>query len=172
MNKQKTNLRTNQPAFLIDSLLARPVLNQQPARPGKHHRTVQHNLQWFFLCLLMALGWVGCKQDAKVADDINPTGTYALVTINGNTLPYTIKSEGGVIAKSGSFTINADGTCSSKIILSRPAGDDATMEVKATYTLKGSTLTMKWQGAGTTTGTIEENKFSMVNEGVTFAYRK
>jgi len=29
-----------------------------------------------------------------------------------------------------------------------------------------------WQGAGTTTGTIEGNTFTMENEGMVFAYKK
>ena len=71
--------------------------------------------------------------------------------------------------QSGSFSINADGTCSSKMSL---AGRDAAIEVKATYTQEGPKLTMKWQGAGMTIGTIEGETFTMNNEGMVFAYRK
>ncbi len=70
---------------------------------------------------------------------------------------------------SGSFSINADGTCSSKMSL---AGRDQPMEVNATYTREGPKLTMKWQGAGTTEGTVEGNAFTMTNEGMVLAYRK
>jgi hypothetical protein len=47
-----------------------------------------------------------------------------------------------------------------------------TREVKATYTRQGSKLTMQWEGAGMTTGTVEGDMFTMNNEGMVFSYRK
>jgi len=128
----------------------------------------------------MAAIWVGCKQEAKVtADtnivtaattDINPVGTYALATVDGNKVPYTVQHEGHTMTiQSGSFIINADGTCSSKMFLE---GREAAIEVKATYTREGQKLTMKWQGAGMTIGTVEGDTFTMNNEGMVLAYRK
>jgi len=49
---------------------------------------------------------------------------------------------------------------------------EMTREVKAAYTQEGSTLTMKWEGAGTTTGTVHGDTFTMNNEGMVFSYRK
>jgi len=112
----------------------------------------------------------GCKKEAKVAAEGNPVGTYRLVSVDGNRVPCTVQHEGHAMAvTSGSFIINADGSCSSKIVL---AGRDSAIEVKATYTREGSKLTMQWQGAGTTTGTFEDNTFTMNNEGMVFVYRK
>ena len=124
--------------------------------------------------------WAGCKQEAKVAGearsgvpapgDSDPVGTYALVTVDGNKVPCTVRHEGHTMTiSSGSFMINADGTCSSKISL---AGRDAPMEVKATYAREGPKLRMKWQRAGMTLGTVEGDTFTMNNEGMVFAYRK
>jgi hypothetical protein len=74
--------------------------------------------------------------------------------------------------RSGSFTIKADGTCSTKTVFVPPSGTEATREVSATYTKEGSKLTMKWQGAGMTIGTVEGDKFTMDNEGMVFVYKK
>jgi hypothetical protein len=137
-------------------------------------------LQLCVLPLFMVVVWAGCKQEAKVAPDtenvaataadINPVGTYSLATVDGNKVPCTVQHEGHTMTiKSGSFIINADGTCSSKMFLE---GRDAAIEVKAAYTREGPTLTMKWQGAGTTIGTVEGDMFTMNNEGMVFAYRK
>jgi hypothetical protein len=52
------------------------------------------------------------------------------------------------------------------------AGRDAAIEVKATYTRDGQKLTMQWQGAGRTIGSVEGDTFTMNNEGMVFAYRK
>jgi hypothetical protein len=52
------------------------------------------------------------------------------------------------------------------------AGRDAGIQVKATYTQAGSKLTMKWQRAGMTIGSVEGNMFTMNNEGMVLAYRR
>jgi hypothetical protein len=118
----------------------------------------------------MVMVLVGCKQDAKVAADTNPVGTYSLVSVDGNKVPCDVLHEGHTLpVKSGSFIFNPDGTCSSKMVLS---GRESAIEVKATYTRQGSRLTMQWEGAGTTTGTFEGDTFTMNNEGMIFAYQK
>lgn len=71
--------------------------------------------------------------------------------------------------KSGQFVINADGTCSSRMVLE---GLDAPIERSATYTRAGSDLTMKWQGFGMTVGSVTGDTFTMNNEGMLLAYRK
>ena len=147
---------------------------------GEQRRATRHFLQLCLLPLFMAMVWTGCKQEAKVAGDpkavatatadTNPAGTYALVSVDGNKVPCTVQHEGHTMTiNSGSFSINADGTCGSKMSL---AGRDAAIEVKATYTREGPKLTMKWQGAGMTIGTLEGDTFTMNNEGMVFAYRK
>ncbi len=104
------------------------------------------------------------------AAEVNPVGTYTLVSVNGNKVPCTLQHEGHTMTiKSGSFNINADGTCGSKMFLE---GREAGIEVKATFVREGKKLTMTWQGAGTTTGTVEGDTFTMENEGMLLAYRK
>ncbi len=123
------------------------------------------------LCLFLACA--GCNKEPKASADINPVGTYALVSVDGKKVPCAIEHEGhSVNVKSGSFIINADGTCSSRMVFSPGSGADATREVKATYTRQGSQLTMRWEGAGMTTGTVEGDTFTMNNEGMVLAYRK
>ena len=141
---------------------------------GEQHQTTRHPLQWCCLSLCLAMLWIGCKQEAKVVADINPAGTYTLVSVDGNKVPCAVKHDGkdGLTVKSGSFIINADGTCSSKVNFLAPSGSDATREVKVTYTREGSKLTMKWEGTGMTTGTVEGTTFTMNNEGMIFAYQK
>jgi hypothetical protein len=74
-----------------------------------------------------------------------------------------------MMVHSGSFTINADGTCSSEVAF---GPQKFTRKVKATYTQEGSTLKMKWKGAGWTKGTIKGDTFTMNNEGMIFSYKK
>ncbi|HJM57924.1 MAG: hypothetical protein CMJ98_11185 [Planctomycetes bacterium] len=72
--------------------------------------------------------------------------------------------------RSGAFTIDADGACSSKVIFVVPSGQEVTREVNATYTREGSVLRMQWEGAGKTVGSIDRGTFTMDNEGLTFVY--
>ena len=148
---------------------------------GKQPRIARHLFQLCLLPLFLAIAvCAGCNREAKVATDaktvapaaadINPVGTYTLITVDGHKVPCTVQHEGHAMAiKSGTFIINADGTCSSTISL---AGSDTAIEVKATYTREGQKLTMKWQGAGMTMGTVQGDTFTMDNEGMVFAYRK
>jgi hypothetical protein len=96
-----------------------------------------------------------------------------LVSVNSNKVPASVSHDGTALqVRSGSFSIKADGTCSTKTVFVPPSGQEATRDVSATYTKEGSKLTMQWQGAGMTTGTIEGNTFTMDNEGMVFVYKK
>ena len=153
---------------------------KQSEMNGQSWRAARYFLQMCLLPLLVIVVCAGCKREVKVAaetktvaavpSEINPVGTYGLVTVDGKKVPCTVQHEGHAMPiRAGTFIINADGTCSSKIFLE---GRDAAIEVKATYTREGQKLTMKWQGAGMTIGTAEGDTFSMNNEGMMFAYRK
>ena len=123
--------------------------------------------------IVAGLGFTGCKPAGSGSHAPDPTGTYTLVTINGNPLPYTPPHEGGAPkVTSGSFTIKADGTCSSKTDFTLPSGGASSREVGATFKQEGDRLHMQWQGAGQTIGTVASNSFIMDNEGNLFAYRK
>ena len=112
------------------------------------------------------------RQNAKVKG-IDPTGIYTLITVNGSEVPTAIfHGDVEMQVYSGIFTINTDGTCNSKVNFGAPSGDQITRNVKATYTRAGSVLTMQWEGAGMTTGTVDGDTFAMDNEGMTFVYRR
>lgn len=99
-----------------------------------------------------------------------PFGTYALIDVDGKKVPCSITHEGqSMTIQSGSLLVNRDGTCVSKVAV---AGEDAASETKATFQQEGSTLKMKWEGAGTTIGNLDGNTLKMSNEGMIFTYRK
>jgi hypothetical protein len=165
-------------------LLSHPKLplmkTNQNELNGKQSRAMR-NLFVGALSLLMAVAWAGCKpagnatteKAGKTSAEVNPAGTYALVSVNGKNVPCAVEHEGhSLTVNSGSFVIDSDGICSSKTVFSPPSGNPVTREVKASYTREGSKLTMQWQGAGMTTGTVQDDTFTMNNEGMVFAYRK
>jgi hypothetical protein len=119
---------------------------------------------------------LAARNKTAAAKSKEVAGVYTLVTVNGKKVPATFDHDGSALeVRSGSFTITADGKCSSKMTFVPPSGREATVETTATYTLVGrnlNMLSMEWEGAGNTTGTIEGNTFTMENEGMVFAYKK
>lgn len=125
------------------------------------------------LAFLVLLAMTGCKNQTRATAAINPAGVYTLVSVDDKSVPCSLTHEGAAMTvKSGVFTINADGSCRSLITFSVPPHQDINREVKATYKRQGAELTMRWEGAGMTTGQINGNQFTMTNEGMVFSYRK
>ena len=120
-----------------------------------------------------AAKWAKWDQMLAIANSKDVSGLYTLVAVNGNKVPASVSHEGVALqVRSGTFTIKADGTCGTKTTFVPPSGSEVTREVSATYTRDGSKLTIQWQGAGTTTGTIQGNTFTMDNEGMLFTYKR
>lgn len=114
-----------------------------------------------------------CRTQPSAGPSLEAVGEYALVAVDGHEVPATVHHEGATLeVRSGAFRIAPDGTCASKTVFIAPNGVEVTREVDATYTQQGSTLTMRWKGAGTTVGTVDGIMFTMDNEGMLFVYRK
>ncbi len=127
------------------------------------------------ICVAMVAGHVlsAYAQQDSALSEADPVGVYALVSVNGIPVPANISHEGNALqVRSGTFTINGDGTCSTKTVFVPPSGTEVAREVGATYTRDGSRLTMQWKGAGRTVGTIRGDTFIMNNEGMVFVYRR
>jgi hypothetical protein len=125
------------------------------------------------LATLTLCALIGCKAEDHRSAKIDPSGTYSLLSVDGKEAPCEVMhGETPMTIKSGVFTINTDGTCSSLMRFSVAGHEDASREVKATYTLQGAELTMKWDRAGTTFGSVNGNRFSMTNEGMVLVYQK
>ena len=122
--------------------------------------------------LLAGLYLSGCKQ-TKAAGGNDNSGVYTLASVDGKKVPSSVSHQGTALqVRSGTFTLNADGTCGTKTTFVPPNGAEVTRDVSATYTTEGSKLTMKWKGAGTTTANIEVDTLTMNNEGMLFVYKK
>jgi hypothetical protein len=101
------------------------------------------------------------------------TGTYTLVTVNGDNVPATITHDDvSFTVRSGSFVISADGSCVSRMVILAPNGQEVTREVAGTYTRDGAKLTIQWEGAGVTEGAADGKTFTMDNAGMVLSFRK
>ena len=100
-------------------------------------------------------------------------GKYALVSVDGKLLPAAVSHEGATLeVRSGTFIMGVDGRCSTTTVFVPPSGREVTREVGAVFAKDGPRLTFWWDGAGTTTGTVEGTTFTMDNEGMLFVYRR
>lgn len=116
--------------------------------------------------LLAALAVPSCKS-------LEPTGTYTLVSVDGRPLPCPIRHEGSPTMKEGRLVFTSPDVCTSRTVFTVPRREgDIVREVTATWTREGDMLTMRWEGMGTTTGTLSGASFVMDNEGILFEYRK
>ncbi len=114
-----------------------------------------------------------CKPAATTTPPSDVAGTYRLQSVDGKTLPAGVSHDGHKLEiRSGAFTIQTNGTCSSHMVFVPPSGSEATRDVKATYTLDGTTLRMQWEGAGKTMGSVLGNTFTMTNEGMVLVYQR
>ena len=125
------------------------------------------------LAVLALLAVTGCQSAATTSAKASPAGVYTLVSVDGKAVPCNLAHEGAaMVVKSGSLTLNPDGTCRCLSTFCIPPHPDIQREVNATYTRDGAELTLRWQGAGTTQGTLQGDRFTMNNEGMIFSYRK
>jgi hypothetical protein len=139
----------------------------------KPQNTPPHCLGLCLISIFLVLAGTGCKNETGGGAGLDPTGVYALISVDGKNVPCSLFHEGeSPTIKSGVFTITADSHCRSQIIFSVKPGQDITREVKASYTRQGTELTMQWEGAGVTMGNVNGNTFTMTNEGTVFVYRK
>jgi hypothetical protein len=131
-----------------------------------------------FIALTLLVGLLlgtSARGHAQPADKpaVSPAGAYMLVSVDGKTVPCTINHEGTAMdVHSGSFTITTNGQCFSLMIISHGDHKNIRCETHATYTLKGTELTMQWQNAGWTKGSVAGRTFTMTNEDMAFVYRK
>ncbi len=125
---------------------------------------------WFGIASMIMLGACNAMHNAPT---VSAVGHYALVSVDGKPVPADVSHDGAKLeVRSGSFTIDADGTCRTTTVFVPPTGREVAREVSATYTQEGATLTMRWKGAGMTIGSVEGSTFTMNNEGMLFVYTK
>ena len=126
-----------------------------------------------FLLILTILCLTACQGAVRPHDSDHVTGIYYLLKVDGNPVPGTVSHDGAALElHSGTFIISEDGTCFSRTRFISPAGEEVIREVRAHYVVEGSRLIMKWEGAGTTEGTVENDIFIMDNHGMIFEYTR
>ncbi|GJM27090.1 MAG: hypothetical protein DHS20C16_35050 [Phycisphaerae bacterium] len=119
---------------------------------------------------------LGCKTTGEESTDpdTDVTGIYHLISIEGNPIPYAPMHLGRrqpqVVA--GTITLHDGGTFASTMEYANDAGKTMSRAFAGTYTMDGAEFILSWAGAGRTRATIEENTFTMNNEGMLFVYEK
>jgi hypothetical protein len=143
----------------------------------KNERTEmkKQRISTLVLGFVLAIGFLmsSCTKQESVRNDSGYTGVYTLKSVNGEPVPANVTHGSATLqVRSGTFIINIGGKCSTKTVFVPPSGTEIAREVSATYTKEGLILTMQWENAGKTVGTIQGNTFTMDNEGMVFVYMK
>lgn len=133
--------------------------------------------------LMAAFVLTACGGDGPTATppDVDISGTYALVSINGDPLPFVFVPEtdfgNGVTLVGGELVLNRDGTCSSTLFLVL-SGDGLTFNGEegdtCTYTVTGILLGLRWSDGSTGSGTLSmgNTEILIVATGLNLLYRK
>jgi hypothetical protein len=140
--------------------------------PVPSRSATEHGLK---LAVVLGIGLVlaACEHQPSGPSAGNLTGVYTLATVDGHQVPARVFHDGITIeVRSGTFTFDADGSCHTQTVFAPAGRAEATRKVSGTYTQAGSKLKMRWTGAGTTTGTLQGNTFTLHNEGMALAYTK
>jgi hypothetical protein len=126
-----------------------------------------------FAVVIAILSLAACQGTGGPVDGADITGNYYLVKVDGTEIPGNVMHDGTPMEiHSGTFFINDDGTCVSRTQFTPPGHDEQTREVRAKCVVEDSRLIMKWEGAGTTEGTVEGGIFIMDNHGMIFEYTR
>lgn len=156
---------TQSPRRLLDSLVK--------AKDSSSNKSITATARRAFLILTAGLFLSACQPEPGSVANSDPVGVYTLVSVDGKNVPASVSHDGVHLqVRSGTFAFNPGQTCGTKTVFVPPSGTEVIREVSATYTRTGSKLAMKWHGAGTTSGTIEGDTFTMENEDMVFVYRK
>ncbi len=135
---------------------------------------IMRNLSLTWLISISVILAAGCTTGSvnhqATSDDI--AGTYTLKSVDGVRVPGRLSRLDGMYVVSGQFIIKADGKVQSSTHFRPPTGDEITRVVNATFSRKGDKLVMRWKGAGQTTGTIQDEIFTMDNKGMIFVYSR
>lgn len=116
---------------------------------------------------------LGCRSTPRNAASADIAGEYRLESVDGARLPAILNHDGRRLRiESGSLSLHADGTGQSRIAFVAPSGATMVREVSATYRHAGSTVRMKWNGAGRTVATVDGPTLRMSNEGNVFVYSR
>ncbi len=123
--------------------------------------------------LIAALLLAGCQGGVDGAKRDDVTGIYYLVKVDGSPVPASVSHDGTVMdVRSGMFMISENGRCFSRTRFVPTGGEEMTREAYAKFRVDDSRLVMRWEGAGTTEGTVEGDTFVMDNHGMVFQYEK
>lgn len=134
------------------------------------------------ITLVAFLGLVACSDKGTTDVNTSVTGTYALQTINGSSLPTTLSSFGGAggqdVIQSGTFALKADGTWTFTLNATS-SGRQATVTrdccYSGTWTQGGTTVTLQPSVANSWTGpnaTVSGNNLTYAERGFVFVFKK
>lgn len=107
----------------------------------------------------------GCTPRGEARPDTALNGEFRLVAVDGHSVPTALRHGNVTLqVRAGTFTFVEDGSCVSRIWFTPPTGHETCRETRATFTRVRDRVTMKWEGAGQTTGTLAGDRFTMRNE--------
>ena len=96
-------------------------------------------------------------------------GDYALVAVDGHSLPYAARPQGASVA-SGSFLLNANGTFRLQTVQSPDITTSNAPAFSGTCYTEANEVKMVWDGGGLTNMSVRGDTVMLKREGALYAY--
>lgn len=127
--------------------------------------------------IVLMLVFLGACGDSGTGPEDSTSGTYALETVNGNRVPYTILQFGNdkIEVVAGSITINADNTFSWRVTLRTTEGGRVTTEedrYTGTYTRNNNAFSFTDNEGDAYAASVQGGTLTMTVEGLVLVFRK
>ncbi len=114
--------------------------------------------------LVLALFLAVACDSSGTEPTINPVGTYALILVNNESLPYVVETADGEIEiLAGQFIVFQAGTCTGSLNFREVESEDTDMVGNTcTWTRTGSELHVQWTDGSADTATIQGDRITLV----------
>jgi hypothetical protein len=127
--------------------------------------------------ILFAAALLGCAADAITADVSAYAGDYSLISINGNTLPYSLSNTPTLvlIETSETFTLLANGGFIDITHYQRTQNsvtDYPADTLSGTFTVRGQTANFTTSAGDLFAGTMGASQFTIEGSSTVFFYKK
>ncbi|HSJ24864.1 MAG TPA: hypothetical protein VK929_09365 [Longimicrobiales bacterium] len=105
------------------------------------------------------------------------SGTYALETVNGDELPFTLAADGdgSVEVMEGSIRFMTDGTFEDRLVVRFTEGEtheDEEETLTGTYVVNGRIVTMSYASGGSSQVLVEGDRLTQTVNTFTLVYRR
>lgn len=134
-----------------------------------------HHTRSVLAALPLLLAALACSD--STSPEPTPVGTYALVTVDGDPIPFVVAQTGSdkLELTDGRLTLNGDGTCSVSITARRTQDGQTSTNTDGdtcTWTNNNNALTLTYSSGSSDVGSWSGDQISLTSDGHVFLFER